>query len=75
MRQLKTAVTAVLCATTFVVVHTAGAPAVSAAAPFHQTDFEGESIGDDPADWLDTGAFNSMAADDALFAIADAGGT
>ncbi|MDJ0768692.1 MAG: InlB B-repeat-containing protein [Ilumatobacter sp.] len=54
---------------------TAGAPAVSAAAPFHQTDFEGESIGDDPADWLDTGAFNSMAADDALFAVADAGGT
>ena len=38
-------------------------------------DFEGYALGADPADWLDTQAGNSLLPDDALFEVADPGGT
>ena len=36
--------------------------------------FESFADGSNPTDWLDTGAFNSMAEDDVLFDVADLSG-
>ena len=44
-------------------------------AAFAAEDFEGYVAGDDPVGWVDTGANNSMAPSDSLFAVADVGGT
>jgi beta-lactam-binding protein with PASTA domain len=47
---------------------------VSLGTAAYQQDFEGYAAGEDPADWLDTGANSSLLANDSLFKVFDLSG-